>query len=88
MKKLLQELFSEETTNTSNGIDDVSSDDEIDQLFMQLEQITPPPELVENILASVARLPLPQLLSGGQDTGKLESASDGPIVRDARLQPS
>lgn len=86
MKKLRQGLFSDETTDTSEVLDD-----EIDRLFMQLEQIAPPPELIENILASVARLPLPQLLSEGPDTEELERLdpdSDGPLVRNPHLQPS
>ncbi len=39
--------------------EDIREDDEIDALFSQLQQITPPSTLVENILASVARLGLP-----------------------------
>jgi hypothetical protein len=41
-------------------IEDESSEDEIDQLFSQLLQIEPPPTLVDDILASIAHLPLPQ----------------------------
>ncbi len=41
--------------------DDVVADDEIDMLFSQLEHIAPPATLVENILASVARLSLPEM---------------------------
>ena len=41
-------------------VEDVSSEDEIDELFSQLLQIEPPATLVDDILASVARLPLPQ----------------------------
>lgn len=44
----------------ADTIEDVSSDDEIDELFSQLLQIEPPPTLVDDILATVARLPLPQ----------------------------
>ncbi len=40
--------------------DDGSPEDAIDQLFSQLLQIEPPPTLVNDILASIARLPLPQ----------------------------
>lgn len=41
-------------------IEDMSSEDEIDELFSQLLQIEPPTTLVDDILATVARLPLPQ----------------------------
>jgi hypothetical protein len=39
---------------------DDSSEDEIDELFSQLLHIEPPTTLVADILASVARLSLPQ----------------------------
>jgi hypothetical protein len=42
------------------NIEDASSEDEIDGLFSQLLQIEPPATLVDDILATVARLPLPQ----------------------------
>ncbi len=44
----------------ADRIEDESSEDEIDELFSQLLQIEPPTTLVDDILASVARLPLPQ----------------------------
>ncbi len=44
----------------ADTIEDVSSEDEIDELFSQLLQIEPPSTLVNDILATVARLPLPQ----------------------------
>ena len=36
--------------------EDVTSDDDIDRLFSQLEQIEPPAFLVDSILASVSQL--------------------------------
>ena len=36
--------------------EDVTSDDDIDRLFSQLEQIEPPTSLVDSILASVAQV--------------------------------
>ncbi|GAC1456440.1 MAG: hypothetical protein PVS3B3_03670 [Ktedonobacteraceae bacterium] len=36
--------------------EDISEDDEIDALFNQLQQIAPPPMLVEDILTSIAQL--------------------------------
>lgn len=53
MKYSTQMLFADVT-------EDESSEDEIDQLFRQLLQIEPPPTLVDDILASIAHLPLPQ----------------------------
>jgi hypothetical protein len=46
-----------------NALEDDSSEDEIDELFSQLLQIEPPTTLVADILASVARLSLPQVLA-------------------------
>ena len=42
-----------------DAVEDESADDEIDQLFSRLSQIEPPPTLVDDILASIARLPFP-----------------------------
>ena len=39
--------------------EDITEDDEIDELFSQLQQIAPPAMLIEDILASVARLGVP-----------------------------
>ncbi|HCI79592.1 MAG TPA: hypothetical protein DHW02_07875 [Ktedonobacter sp.] len=36
--------------------EDVTSDDDIDRLFSQLEQIEPPTSLVNSILASISQL--------------------------------
>ena len=44
-------------------IEDMESEDEIDELFSQLLQIKPPATLVDDILATVAHLPLPQEMS-------------------------
>jgi hypothetical protein len=43
--------------------EDNIEDDEIDELFGKLEQMEPPPSLIEDLLARVARLPLPQYLT-------------------------
>ncbi|HYU73840.1 MAG TPA: hypothetical protein VEL31_14260 [Ktedonobacteraceae bacterium] len=53
MKYSLQMLFADVT-------EDDLPEDEIDQLFSQLLQIEPPPTLVDDILASIADLPLLQ----------------------------
>jgi hypothetical protein len=44
-------------------IEDTMVDDEIDELFGKLEQMVPPPALIEGIMAQVARLPLPRHLT-------------------------
>ncbi len=36
--------------------DDIAPDDEIDNLFSRLQQIEPPPTLVDTILASITHL--------------------------------
>ena len=53
MKYSLQMLFADVT-------EDDLPEDEIDQLFSQLLWIEPPPTLVDDILASIADLPLLQ----------------------------
>jgi hypothetical protein len=64
----------------------ISSDDEIDALFNKLQQIEPPPSLLEHILSSVSRLSKiyqPQVLaplSYGE--------SEGLLVHNENNQPS
>ncbi len=67
----------------ADAMEDESSEDEIDQLFGQLLQIEPPPTLVDDILASIARLPLPQEIQNVQ----LDDV-EGLIVRNDQQQPS
>jgi hypothetical protein len=52
MQNLLQDPF----------FNDIIVDDEIDQVFNALPLIAPPATLVDNIMAAVAQLPLPQAL--------------------------
>jgi hypothetical protein len=67
----------------ADNIEDMSSEDEIDQLFSQLLQIEPPTTLVDDILATVARLPLPQ------DMGKMTWGDvEGLVARNKKQQPS
>ncbi len=47
--------------STSDEFANDIMDDDIDQLYCQLEQIEPPAFLVESIMASVAQLPQAQL---------------------------
>lgn len=44
----------------TTDVNDIFADEEIDMLFSQLNVITPPASLVQNIMDTVARLPLPQ----------------------------
>ena len=44
----------------ADTMEDMSSEDEIDELFSQLLHIEPPATLVDDILAIVGKLPLPQ----------------------------
>jgi hypothetical protein len=57
--KNLYNLVSEELVNNI-------LDDDIDQLYCQLEQIEPPTFLVNSIMASVANLPQGQVSEQGQ----------------------
>lgn len=71
--------------------DDVASDDDIDSIFSQLQQIEPPPSLVERIMRSVRNIPLPQGQAEVQerpDSPWLWNNVDGLIVRRSRLLPS
>jgi hypothetical protein len=64
--------------------DEVSSDDEIDELFYQLEPIEPPPSLVARIMDAVAHLPLPTLEPLSDQAEEL----DGLVVQHHSVQPS
>ena len=65
--------------------DDVTADDEIDDLFSQLEQIEPPPSLVECIMQSVGQMP--PLREQAKPLLFCDDA-DGLIVRSDHLSPS
>jgi hypothetical protein len=82
MKNPFRDLFREK--------DDLAPQDEIEQLFLQLEQVEPPPSLVENILSTVARLPLPQLLSAAEIEELEEELekSKGSIIQRTHFPPS
>jgi hypothetical protein len=42
--------------------DDLPDDEDVDKLFSQLEQFSPPADLVKRVMQAVSRLPLPQML--------------------------
>jgi hypothetical protein len=75
MKKQQDELFAK----------NVTSDEEFDQFVCDLLYVEPPSSLVENILSSVANLPLPQYMQPQQT---LEVEDVGLIVQRDSLQPS
>lgn len=46
-------------------------DDEIDQLFSDLEQFEPPADFVDRVMAEISLLPLPQFISTSKaDSGE------------------
>lgn len=64
---------------------DVTTDEEFDELVSELLHVEPPPTLVDNILSSVARIPLTQNVV---DQSMLEDDQDGLIVRHGLAMPS
>ena len=80
MKDLPHSLFSRD--------DDLSPQDDIDQLFLQLESINPPSSLVDTILTSVARLPQHEFLPDVDEATSLWQGVEDLIVSRSRLQPS
>lgn len=58
-----KDFFNADIVNTIENVDDFMADDEVDRLFSQLGQMEPPAGVIENILNTVSRLPLPQYLS-------------------------
>lgn len=64
---------------------DVTTDEEFDELVSELLHVEPPPSLVDNILSSVARIPLTQ---DAVDQSVLEDDQNGLIVRHGLALPS
>lgn len=58
-----KDFFNADIVNNIENADDFMVDDEVDRLFSQLGQMEPPAGVIENILNTVSRLPLPQYLS-------------------------
>jgi hypothetical protein len=58
-----KDFFNADIVNNIENADDFMADDEVDRLFSQLGQMEPPAGVIENILNTVSRLPLPQYLS-------------------------
>jgi hypothetical protein len=78
MRDMSEDFFSDEASKLSL--------DEIDDLFCQLEPIEPPPSLIENILAAVARLPH-LAYTQTEPLSPLDSI-EGLVVHINNLQPS
>ena len=64
---------------------DVTTDEEFDELVSELLHVEPPPSLVDNILSSVARIPLTQ---NAVDQSILDEDQEGLIVRHGLALPS
>lgn len=60
MEHLIQ-AFSNQDVLLDEDVNQYLIEDDVDQVFAALPQIMPPTSLVENIMAAVATLPLPEL---------------------------
>jgi hypothetical protein len=83
MKDLFHALFSNDDDD-----DVISSEDDIDQLFLQLEQVEPSTALVDTILSSVARLPRHEFLADAEDAHDSWDEFGSLVVPTSHLQPS
>lgn len=69
--------------------EDITSDEEFDKLVIDLLYVEPPQSLVDTILSSVAKIPLPQRQAGLlYQEEDLISDHDGLIVLHDLIQPS
>ena len=64
--------------------EDTLPNDEIDDLFGKLQQIQPPPSLIQRILTSVTKLPKPQPVEQNSEIDELDTL----VVRKEMLPPS
>jgi hypothetical protein len=76
MKQFAQDSFED---------DALPGDEDIDELFSQLEQFTPPADFVRRVMQAVSRLPLPQML---QSDAEQSWNDDDLIVHHERKRPS
>ncbi len=65
--------------------EEVTLEDDIDQLFAHLEQFEPPADFVHRVMDAVSRLPLPHIQSASEAR---QDTTDGLIVRHDHLPPS
>lgn len=68
--------------------DDTLPKDDIDELFEKLLPIEPPPALIQHILTSVSKLPLPTSLQEEKKEKKEKKRIDGQVVQKDHLPPS
>jgi hypothetical protein len=68
--------------------DDTLPKDDIDELFEKLLPIEPPPALIQHILTSVSKLPLPTSLREEKKEKKKKKRIDGQVVQKDHLPPS
>lgn len=68
--------------------DDTLPKDDIDELFEKLLPVEPPPALIQHILTSVSKLPLPTSLQEEKKAKKKKECIDGPVVQKDHLPPS
>src|SRR5436853_6695257 len=73
----------------SHGDEVIEEHDELDELFEQLEQVQPPPQLIQQILKSVRQ----DLDSSSHKLAESKAISerdalDGPVKRNEHLPPS
>jgi hypothetical protein len=68
--------------------DDILPKDDIDELFEKLLPVEPPPALIQRILTSVSKLPLPTLPLEEKKEEKKEGGIDGLVMRKDHLPPS
>ncbi len=61
-----------------------TSEDDIDELFSQLEQFQPPKDFVQRVMQAVSKLPLPQVVTENTES----IAGEGLIVHRENVPPS
>jgi len=72
-----------------HGDEVIEERDELDELFEQLPQIQPPPQLIQKILKSVRQLPNSSSHKPAEPKAIIErDALDGPVKRNEHLPPS
>lgn len=64
--------------------EDTLPNDEIDDLFKKLQQVQPPPSLIQRILTSVTKLPKPQPVEQNSEIHELDTL----VVKKDMLPPS
>jgi len=72
-----------------HGDEVIEERDELDELFEQLPQIQPPPQLIQKILKSVRQLPNSSSHKPAEPKAIIErDALEGPVKRNEHLPPS